>query len=467
MADAFQDCLVDGGRDCGENAEFISYLSAIGPAVTPYGESRLGDLFQGLKDEALWSALVDALILGEGMNTGDADPVTLKGLAAPSNTTTADWSQQVHGYSISNGNDLFEHAIAPSSTTDYTLVYLGSGDDTAAAERLVQIQNANGNGIQLAATNTNGFAYPRGFGPGFADFTLTADSVAYTGGDGLMAAMKWDQSVGFYLSENGGAFGTVQANTTNVFYAGAPTLVKSSSMPGTVQGWLIFEGGLSDVQVSALYSLLRRTVFTSNQRILGDGDSIMNIAGGGDPQWLERVTWSGRWAGATQAAYTELATGGHSAKQVYDDALAGALDAYAPTGGEEVVFIVHAGANDLNQADSGDYTNAKIVEHLTKTAEIAANLGMKPYIGTVLRNTGTRGDGGDAELIDAILRAKSGDGMSFTGYQVVDFDQALRDAYGASYEDDVACLSDGLHPTLAAKEEMAARFRADVGTRRG
>jgi len=423
---------------------------------------RIDQFIKGLDSLGIKDNLHAAVFLGAGQNTGDSTPIEFVSLDAATNVTTATFTHETHGCRIpASGGNLFDFAIG--TVTDFTAIYMGSGMHTYTAYSRVMSLGVYPDAIQLSTNDTSGFLKVRAFKTGHFDHNSSGWAPNYATDTPTLAAVQWDSGTGYKRSVDGAAWDTVTAYTHNL--AADTDTLQVGQHAGIVQGGIVFDTLLDDAEIAAVNTLARRTVFTSNIRLVGEGNSIIELNSPDNPYWPRLALRSGDWGGAS-FDYTNLATGGHTAKNVYDQAVAGSMNAFKPTvSNPSSWLILQCLNNDFARADAGDYTNTQILFHTTETARIAKEAGFEKVIvcTSMPKAIGTtEAREADAVTVNEALRNGTAAGIEHVDI-VLDIDAAMIAEAGADYHLDASLFVSGPHPTLAGKQVMADALNAAAG----
>lgn len=424
----------------------------------PFAATRLNAFIQGLEDLGL--TLNEGLFLGAGMVSSGNDPAAFVSRAKPSQYLAITPSEVTHGRLWTTNGSAWRHTVTPA--TDFTmLVWHSQGNGTintnsplmqigsTSFSDYVSIRPVNKSGALVAQVTKQGFgqAFSGTFGSGYANQEFPT-----------MFAAKWDDGLGVYVSADGAAWSviTVYAQTL----AGRLDYLQAGAHQGTIQASVLLDGLLTDQQLAAVKALANRTIVSSGLRVVQEGDSL--LAGGNE--WVEIAARSGNWAGA-YLSLADLATGGETAKQVYDQAAAGSFNSYTPTATfPETWAIIQVGHNDLgNFAASGDYTNAAILTHLDEICRYAREAGASRVIlCTVCKGAGISGNGrlADADAINASIRA--GD-LTYPDV-ILDVEAAISTAAGGGsyWLNETYFDVDHVHPNDTGRQVFADLLNAEV-----
>ena len=419
---------------------------------------RINEWIKGI--DGLGLTINEAVFLGSDLNGGNPPRSFIRGDL--SGTPIGTIISNIHGATVTDGASSRSYDFPIDGLADFTLVTFFSGDDSVEANKgFAALHNSERSvlktSIQIRTTNTSGSALVYALKTGqvasqAGTFASLASEVS------RCYAVKWEDGVGHSASDNGAAFQTQTAYAQTIssdlvwFFVGGHK--------GTHQGAVVFNELLSNEQIAAVKLLAQRTIFSSNLRLVLEGDSIME----GANEWVEMALRSGQWAGSTHAL-NNIATGGETAKQVYDQAVAGSFNAYLPSASSpEWWLILQAGTNDYgNFSATGDYTNAKILEHLTETCRIAKEAGCaKTVLCTTLLRTARKAD---LQANNAAILARTATGMEYVD-EVFDADGVMAATAGADYEEDPTYFADVVHPNDTGRQVLADGLNALILTTR-
>ena len=428
-----------------------------------YALSRLNEWVKGI--DALSLTVNEAVFLGSQFCAGSIPRSFIRGDEGIAEFGT--FNEQIHGLVTTAGvgtpKGLYRFPI--DDLGDFTMVTFYSGDGSVTANHyFAALTDTNLNGItsssiQIRTTSTSGSSTVRLMKAGGTQAFHGTHS-GFSNETTQMMAVKWEDGVEASMSSNGAAFQTptayAQVLSSSLVWLGV------GGHAGTHLGTVVFDGLLTNEQIAAVELLGQRTICSSNIKLVVEGDSLM--AGNGFGVWNQIARISGQWAGSTHS-YSSLATGGETAKQVYDQAVAGSFDTFIPsTSSPEWWLILQAGTNDYgNHAATGDYTNAKILEHLTETCRIAKEAGCaKTILCTTLLRV-TRKD--DVISNNAAIVARTAPGMEYVD-EVLDLDAAMAAVAGADYEEDSTYFADEVHPNATGLAVEAAALNSLILTTR-
>lgn len=429
----------------GSTAAALAMLS--NEATSGYKTSRL---IEELKREQLWDDCVFLQVFGRGHQNA-SNNITLRG----PRTDVAGESWR-HGLTRRSGVD--HSVILPNAVSNFTafVAMAGSAEADSGNERNIFVVSSPGVApwtmfARVYKTGGNFLFAQTAFGS--QQFVSLGSTVSYNS----LAPVSYGFSrfyTNYVVFTNG-----VQAANTNYAHwnlEGMPQF-NFGGLKGTYSVVGVWRRNMTTNELATLHTVVKRTVFTANVRIILEGDSIINFmsaATGHQSAWNKDIFgWGSDWS-ASGSVY-DISTGGHSTTHILAE-WPGQLRTYITNtlSDERNIVLVWAGSNDLGNYSSASRSVATIHDNLRAIWNSARTNGCYVVAAPVLRRAIFPGRPiADLDELNRLIRGD--EGVYYDA--LIDHDAAFVEAYGPNYFENTVLFPDGLHPGSYAAQEIIGR----------